>query len=107
MLPSLTDLNTFFAEPCPPQNVQYSGNASSAVVFWEASILATQYTVYGLEGEERTKLCETTELSCWLPSFNPSAAEVTASNDVGESDPNSMIIGESLQKLLSLNQPMI
>ncbi|KAG7513796.1 fibronectin type III domain-containing protein 7 [Solea senegalensis] len=79
--------------PCPPQNVRYSGNSQFAVLTWDASVFATMYTVYSTADGNRTELCNTTGLSCHLTDFNSSATEVTASNDVGESNPNKMITG--------------
>ncbi|XP_069008974.1 fibronectin type III domain-containing protein 7-like [Embiotoca jacksoni] len=74
--------------PCPPQNLQYSRDGRSAVLSWDASLFATSYTVYGVSGESRERLCSTTGLSCSIRNFVPSATEVTASNAEGESGAN-------------------
>ncbi|PWA21255.1 hypothetical protein CCH79_00009504 [Gambusia affinis] len=79
--------------PCAPQRVKYSGNATSAILSWDASVLATMYTVYNVSGGSRVKLCNTTGLSCQLSNFNPAATAVTASNAVGESNPSQNITG--------------
>uniref|UniRef100_A0A3B4UUE8 Fibronectin type-III domain-containing protein n=1 Tax=Seriola dumerili TaxID=41447 RepID=A0A3B4UUE8_SERDU len=84
---------TGVTDPCPPQNVKYSGNTQSAVLSWDASVFATSYTVYSISGGGRVELCSTTGLSCQLTNFNSSATEVTASNAVGESNPNRFITG--------------
>ncbi|XP_047442067.1 uncharacterized protein LOC125008801 [Mugil cephalus] len=80
-------------EPCAPQNVRYSGNTQSAVLYWDASVFATRYTVYNVSGGTRVKLCNTTALSCQLTNFKPSVTVVTASNAVGESNPSQSITG--------------
>ncbi|XP_027882788.1 uncharacterized protein fndc7b [Xiphophorus couchianus] len=80
-------------EPCAPQRVKYSGNSTSAILSWDASVLATKYTVYNVSGGSWVKLCNTTGLSCQLTNFNPAATTVTASNAVGESNPSQNITG--------------
>ncbi|KAK2835181.1 hypothetical protein Q5P01_015665 [Channa striata] len=84
---------TGLTAPCAPENVKYNGSKDSAVLFWDASVFANRYTVYGVSGESRIQLCNTTSLSCTLTNFNSSATEVTASNAVGESNPNQNITG--------------
>ncbi|KAG7242280.1 hypothetical protein INR49_023955 [Caranx melampygus] len=84
---------TGITAPCPPQNVIYSGSTRSALLSWDASVFATTYTVYSTAGGRRMELCSTTTLSCQLTNFNASTTEVTASNDVGESNPNRNITG--------------
>ncbi|KAM9385761.1 uncharacterized protein fndc7b [Pholidichthys leucotaenia] len=79
--------------PCPPQNVLYSGNMQSAEVSWDPSVLATSYNVYNVSGESHVLLCNTTELYCQLTNVDPDNIEVTASNDIGESNPNQNITG--------------
>ncbi|XP_014901851.1 uncharacterized protein fndc7b [Poecilia latipinna] len=89
--PSRTYAGT--TEPCAPQRVKYSGNSTSAILSWDASVLATMYTVYNVSGGSRVKLCSTTGLSCQLVNFNPAATAVTASNAAGESNPSQNITG--------------
>lgn len=85
-----------FPVPCAPQNVEYTGTTESAVLSWDASVFATSYTVYNVSGTDRVELCSTTtELSCQLTNFDPSATEVTASNAEGESNPNQDITGQT------------
>jgi len=81
--------------PCAPQSVKYSGNRQSAVLSWDASVFATKYIVYNMSGGSRVKLCNTTKLSCQLSNFDPDATEVTASNEVGESNPSQNITGQT------------
>ncbi|XP_039902211.1 uncharacterized protein LOC120742836 [Simochromis diagramma] len=84
---------TALTAPCAPQSVMYTGNRQSAVLFWNASVFATSYTVYNVSRGTRVKLCNTTELSCQLTDFDPNATIVTASNAVGESNPSQNITG--------------
>ncbi|KAF7202765.1 putative LOC107392962-like protein [Nothobranchius furzeri] len=79
--------------PCPPQGVKYSGNTQSAVLSWNASALATSYTVYSVLGGSRVKLCNTTGLSCMLTNLDLYTTEVKACNKVGESNPSQNITG--------------
>ncbi|XP_051803703.1 fibronectin type III domain-containing protein 7-like [Acanthochromis polyacanthus] len=79
--------------PCPPQNLRYTGDRQSAVLSWDASVFATWYTVTSVVDGVRVTLCNTTEISCVVSNFNPNTTEVTASNDVGESNPNGNITG--------------
>ncbi|XP_054646058.1 uncharacterized protein LOC129188936 [Dunckerocampus dactyliophorus] len=79
--------------PCAPKNVQYTDSTESATLSWDASVLATGYTVYDVSGEGRVVLCSTTGLSCQLTNFSPGYIEVTASNAVGESIPSGNITG--------------
>ncbi|XP_068446237.1 uncharacterized protein [Clinocottus analis] len=79
--------------PCAPQHVKYTGDNTSAVLSWDASVFATWYTVFSVWGEARVELCNTTGLSCQLTNFDPNATEVTASNAEGESLPNRDIAG--------------
>ncbi|XP_013855848.1 fibronectin type III domain-containing protein 7 [Austrofundulus limnaeus] len=82
-----------FTVPCAPQNVKYSGNNQSALLSWDASVLATKYMVYSTSGGNRAVLCNTTMLACWLTNFDPSTTEVTANDAVGESIPTKNITG--------------
>ncbi|XP_061636365.1 fibronectin-like isoform X2 [Phyllopteryx taeniolatus] len=79
--------------PCAPMNVQYSGGSQSAVLSWEASVLATSYSVYDVSGEGSVVLCTTAGLSCQLTNFSHGSIAVTASNVVGESLPSSNLTG--------------
>ncbi|XP_013856021.1 fibronectin type III domain-containing protein 7 [Austrofundulus limnaeus] len=85
--------STFKTVPCAPQNVKYSGNNQSALLSWDASVLATKYMVYSTSGGNRAVLCNTTMLACWLTNFDPSTTEVTANDAVGESIPTKNITG--------------
>lgn len=64
------------------------------VVSWDASVFATMYTVYNVSGTGRSSLCRTAGLSCQLSDFDPTTAELTASNEQGESVPARDITGE-------------
>ncbi|XP_026054455.1 uncharacterized protein LOC113040326 [Carassius auratus] len=69
--------------PCAPLNVTFS--ASLAKVGWNESLLATNYTVYGVTSSGRTKLCMTSMLLCSVTNFSSGQIVVTASNTAGES----------------------
>ncbi|KAF7660957.1 hypothetical protein LDENG_00272160 [Lucifuga dentata] len=84
--------------PCPPQNVRYTGDTQSATLFWDASVLATKYSVYSVSGLDRVEVCSTAGLSCNVINFDPATTELTASNDVGESIPTSAITGPVLSR---------
>ncbi|KAK9519631.1 hypothetical protein VZT92_022346 [Zoarces viviparus] len=79
--------------PCAPHNVTYTGDRAAAVLSWDASVLATRYTVYSVSGAAHVELCNTTGLSCQLTNFDPNTTELTASNAVGESIPTRDITG--------------
>nr|XP_061832451.1 uncharacterized protein LOC133616849 [Nerophis lumbriciformis] len=79
--------------PCAPNNVQYSGSTQSATLSWDASVLATGYSVYDVSGEGRVELCSTVGLSCQLANFSLDYMEVIASNAVGESIPSGNVTG--------------
>lgn len=87
------------AAPCPPQNVRYTNSGQSVVVSWDASVFATMYTVYNVSGTGRSSLCRTAGLSCQLGDFDPTTAELTASNEQGESVPTRDITGETTGQL--------
>uniref|UniRef100_A0A673KP97 Fibronectin type III domain containing 7, related sequence 4 n=2 Tax=Sinocyclocheilus rhinocerous TaxID=307959 RepID=A0A673KP97_9TELE len=70
--------------PCAPLNVTFS--ASSAVVAWNESLFATNYTVYGVTSSGRTKLCMSSQLLCSVTNFGSGHIVVTAQNTAGESE---------------------
>ncbi|KAJ8011603.1 hypothetical protein DPEC_G00059970 [Dallia pectoralis] len=72
--------------PCPPQQVTYTSYNSSAIISWNASIYANDYTVYDTSSTVRTQVCSTIQLSCSLVNVSYSNLEVTARNSAGESD---------------------
>ncbi|XP_074523504.1 uncharacterized protein fndc7b [Halichoeres trimaculatus] len=79
--------------PCAPQNVMFSGSRQSALLSWDASVFATNYTVFSVSGGDRVELCNTDELSCQLTNFDPDNSLVIASNDEGDSIANTDITG--------------
>ncbi|XP_054874050.1 uncharacterized protein LOC129350703 [Amphiprion ocellaris] len=79
--------------PDVQQNIRYTGDRQSAVLSWDPSVFATWYTVTSVVDGVHGTLCNTTEISCVVSDFSPNATEVTASNDVGESNPNGNITG--------------
>ncbi|XP_028283268.1 fibronectin type III domain-containing protein 7-like [Parambassis ranga] len=72
--------------PCPPSGVVYRGNSSFATVSWNASVFATEYTVYDVSVLPRVQICSSTGLSCSLTNIAPRNLVVTASNGGGESE---------------------
>ncbi|XP_063075940.1 uncharacterized protein LOC134465972, partial [Engraulis encrasicolus] len=76
--------------PCPTPTVKFTGSNTSAVVSWNASALATEYSVYDVSGSNRVEICNTTELSCSVASVASNDIAVTASNDGGESTETSV-----------------
>ncbi|XP_039513478.1 uncharacterized protein fndc7rs1 [Pimephales promelas] len=70
--------------PCAPLNVTFS--ASSAVVAWQESLFATNYTAYGVTSSGRMKLCMTSQLLCSITSFSSGHIVVTAHNAAGQSE---------------------
>ncbi|XP_016147370.1 uncharacterized protein [Sinocyclocheilus grahami] len=70
--------------PCAPLNVTFS--ASSAVVAWNESLFATNYTVYEVTSSGRTKLCMSSQLLCSVTNFSSGHIVVTAHNTAGESE---------------------
>uniref|UniRef100_A0A6Q2Y5D8 Fibronectin type-III domain-containing protein n=1 Tax=Esox lucius TaxID=8010 RepID=A0A6Q2Y5D8_ESOLU len=77
--------------PCPPQQVTFTGSISSATISWNASVYATDYTVYDISSGVWTQVCSTVQLSCSLTNISYSNLEVTASNAAGESEPTRAI----------------
>ncbi|KAI7809537.1 hypothetical protein IRJ41_010869 [Triplophysa rosa] len=69
--------------PCAPANVTYS---AATTVAWNASIYATNYTVYGVTFSGRTRLCMTSQLLCSVGNISSGYIVVTASNSAGESE---------------------
>ncbi|XP_067309533.1 uncharacterized protein fndc7rs1 [Pseudorasbora parva] len=70
--------------PCAPINVTLS--ASSAVVTWNESIFAMNYTAYLVNSSGRTKLCMTSQLQCSISNLSSGRIVVTALNAAGESE---------------------
>uniref|UniRef100_A0A667XFF4 Fibronectin type-III domain-containing protein n=1 Tax=Myripristis murdjan TaxID=586833 RepID=A0A667XFF4_9TELE len=89
---------TMSTVPCPPQNVTYTGNSQVAELSWEASVLATTYTVYKVSQAGRVEVCSGPELSCTVTDFDPDSTEVTASNAFGESLPTTDFTGPVLNR---------
>ncbi|KAJ8357216.1 hypothetical protein SKAU_G00200100 [Synaphobranchus kaupii] len=83
-----SEASTGTTAPCPPLGVTFIESNISTVLSWNASVFATEYTVYELSSTGRSEVCNTAQLSCTLVnSVNRSAIEVTASNSAGESNP--------------------
>jgi len=79
--------------PCAPLNVTFS--ASSAVVAWQESLFATNYTAYGVTSSGRMKLCMTSQLLCSITSFSSGHIVVTAHNAAGQSEDSVPVLGKS------------
>ncbi|XP_048845071.1 uncharacterized protein fndc7rs1 isoform X2 [Brienomyrus brachyistius] len=77
--------------PCAPMGCTYSINNGSAILSWNASVLATEYAVYELKGAELMLLCRTVQLQCNVTGANRSAIRVMAINDAGQSNPSTNI----------------
>ncbi|KAJ8384528.1 hypothetical protein AAFF_G00204430 [Aldrovandia affinis] len=73
--------------PCPPPSVTYNGDINYAVIAWNASGLATDFTVYKRSSTGRIEVCSTPMLFCQVTNVTLAAIEVTASNSAGESYP--------------------
>ncbi|XP_041941446.1 uncharacterized protein LOC121704923 [Alosa sapidissima] len=84
--------------PCPPLTVKYTGSNVSAVVSWNASVFATEYSVYDVSGSVPVEICNTTDLSCTVNGVNSEGITVTASSNIGESNPVSVTHAEILQR---------
>ncbi|KAL0966455.1 hypothetical protein UPYG_G00295500 [Umbra pygmaea] len=89
--------------PCPPQLVTYSGTNTSATISWNASVYATNYTVYDISGVQ-AEVCSTVLLSCSIPNLNYSNLVVTASNAAGESNPTGVISVHLSRRRRDLNE---
>lgn len=87
-----TSVRFFPSVPCAPLNVTFS--ASLAKVGWNESLLATNYTVYGVTSSGRTKLCMTSMLLCSVTNFSSGQIVVTASNTAGESGDSVPVSGK-------------
>lgn len=79
--------------PCAPVNVTYS---AATTVAWNASIYATNYTVYGVTFSGRTRLCMTSQLLCSVGNISSGHIVVTASNSAGASEDSLPVLGEYL-----------
>lgn len=84
-----------FPAPCPPADVVYSGNSTSATVAWNVSVFATTYTVYDNSVTPRQQLCSTASLSCSLVNAASTTLVMTASNAAGESETANVTIGRN------------
>ncbi|KTF95187.1 hypothetical protein cypCar_00023202, partial [Cyprinus carpio] len=80
--------------PCAPLNVTFS--ASSAVVAWNESLFAKNYTVYGVASSGRTNLCKTSQLLCSVTNFSSGHIVVTAQNSAGESEDSVPVVGKKV-----------
>lgn len=80
--------------PCPPLGITYSINNGSAMLSWNASVLATEYAVYELKGADLLLLCRTAQLQCYVTGANRSAIQVMAINAAGQSNPSTNIQGK-------------
>ncbi|XP_051946726.1 fibronectin type III domain-containing protein 7-like [Xyrauchen texanus] len=81
--------------PCPPLDVTYTGDNSSATVAWKSSALTTGYTIYQLFSEGRVAVCSTTNLNCQASGLQGSSTGVTARNSAGESIASIVITGQT------------
>ena len=82
--------------PCPPSGVVYTGNSSFVTVSWNASVLATMYTVYDNSVTPKVQLCTTAGLSCSLANIASTNLLITASNAAGESETTNVTHGKKL-----------
>lgn len=73
----------------------YTGSNVSAVISWNASVFAAEYSVYDVSGSAPTEICNTTELSCAVTGVNSEDIVVTASNSIGESNQVLVTHGEN------------
>lgn len=81
--------------PCPPIEVVYSGNSTSARVAWNASVFATTYTVYDNSVAPKQQLCSTAALFCSLVNVASTNLVMTASNAAGESETTNVTFGRN------------
>ncbi|KAJ8274470.1 hypothetical protein COCON_G00090950 [Conger conger] len=93
-----SEASTGTTAPCPPLDVTFSEVNASTVLSWNASVFATQYTVYERSSAARSEICKTAQLYCTLGSVNRSAIEITASNSAGESNPTTDIQDPALNR---------
>lgn len=84
--------------PCPPTEVVFSGNSTSATVSWNTSVFATTYTVYDNSVTPRQQLCSTASFSCSLFNVTSTNLVMTASNAAGESEATNVTIGRRESK---------
>lgn len=85
--------------PCPPSGVVYTGNSSFVTVSWNASVLATMYTVYDNSVAPKVQLCTTAGLSCSLANIASTNLLITASNAAGESETTNVTHGKKLMSV--------
>ncbi|KAL1249579.1 hypothetical protein QQF64_020584 [Cirrhinus molitorella] len=81
--------------PCPPKNVKFTGDSSSATVAWESSVLTKGYRVYHLSSDGRVPVCLTSNLSCEVSGLQASNVAVTAWNNAGESFASRVATGQT------------
>lgn len=81
---------SLYPVPCAPLNVTYT---AATTVAWNASIYATNYTVYGVTTSGRTALCTTSQLFCAVGNISSGSIVVTASNSAGESEDSLPVLG--------------
>ncbi|XP_051515678.1 uncharacterized protein LOC127418869 [Myxocyprinus asiaticus] len=81
--------------PCPPLDVTFTADNSSATVAWKSSALTTRYTIYQLLSGGRVAVCSTTNLSCQASGLQGSSVGVTARNSAGESIASRVITGQT------------
>ncbi|XP_077060714.1 uncharacterized protein fndc7b [Siphateles boraxobius] len=83
--------------PCPPMNVTFTGDNSSATVAWRSSVLTTGFKVYQLRPDVQVPVCLTSDLSCQVSGLLASDVAVTAWNSAGESL-SSRVTGQTLNR---------
>ncbi|XP_055044899.2 uncharacterized protein fndc7b [Misgurnus anguillicaudatus] len=81
--------------PCPPMDVTFTGDQSSATVAWTSSVLSTEYTVYQMISDVRVSVCRTSNLSCQVFGLLASDVAVTAMNSAGESIVSRVLTGQT------------
>ncbi|KAF4097010.1 hypothetical protein G5714_022979 [Onychostoma macrolepis] len=81
--------------PCPPMNITFTGDSSSATVAWRSSALTTGYRVYQLSSDGRVPVCLTSNLSCEVSGLQASNVAVTAWNSAGESLASRVATGQT------------
>lgn len=77
----------------------YTGNSSFVTVSWNASVLATMYTVYDNSVAPKVQLCTTAGLSCSLANIASTNLLITASNAAGESETTNITHGKKLMSV--------
>ncbi|XP_051736094.1 fibronectin type III domain-containing protein 7-like [Ctenopharyngodon idella] len=84
--------------PCPPMDVTFTGDHSSATVSWSSSVLSTGYKVYQLRSDGQVPVCLTSDLSCQVSGLLASDVAVTAWNGAGESFASKVLTGQTLNR---------